>query len=310
MPSQSSEYNAAHNAVVQGQVVQGQVVARPSTYFRQTKYCKYLDHGRRCYAGCTPESFVCHAFYKGNCRRGANCKYLHSQLSLAEPQSKRPRSVSVGIRHGNAVWNNFWSPLQHADTLGIFDKHHVLDTMWFDEAAYVGVELDHIEGMAGITCSRGRKWRQQLFAPDAPWAPMVAECEGYVFTDYPVGYHRDVDVYREDWMAENCIGVRGDKGQVASLLRRPCILFDDREDNVQQLLDRSTSLLPLEGIVVRRGRRRNDWVDQGYFWSTDCLEWPGLLRDFNQRFGQTQTWSSRSGEEEEEEFLAHRASRR
>ena len=51
-------------------------------------------------------------------------------------------SDSVGIRHGNAVWNNFWSHLQHADTLAMFDKHHVLDTMSFDEAVYVGVELD------------------------------------------------------------------------------------------------------------------------------------------------------------------------
>ena len=238
---------------------------------------------------------MCHAFYKGRCGYGANCRYSHGQLSCAEPQGNPPElgsmaSDSVGIRHGNAVWNEFWAHLQYANTLAMFDKHHVVDAMTFKEAVYVGVELDHIQGMAGIVCSFGFKHRQQLFTPGAPWAPMVAECEGYVFTDYPTGNYRDVDVYREVWMAKNCIGVRGDKGQVASLLRRPCILFDDQEDNVQQLQDRSTNFQPLEGIVVRRGRKRNDRVREGYLWSTDCLEWPDLLRDFNERF--TSIWDS------------------
>ena len=31
----------------------------------------------------------------------------------------------------------------------------------------------------------------------------------------------------------SCVGVSGDKGQVASLLRRPAIFFDDKEDNVR-----------------------------------------------------------------------------
>ena len=90
------------------------------------KYCKYLDHGRWRNAGCTPGRFMCHAFYKGRCGYGANCRYSHGQLSCAEPQGNPPElgsmaSDSVGIRHGNAVWNEFWAHLQYANTLAMFD---------------------------------------------------------------------------------------------------------------------------------------------------------------------------------------------
>ena len=85
---------------------------------------------------------------------------------------------------------------------------------------------------------------------------MIAECDGYTFTDYDVGMHPSVDIYRESWMDINCIGVRGDKGQLAQLTRKPCILFDDKERNIDLLRSRSTKECPLDGVVIRTGGKR------------------------------------------------------
>ena len=53
------------------------------------------------------------------------------------------------------------------------------------------------------------------------------------------------------------VGVRGDKGQVAQLLRAPAMFFDNEEDSVALLRDRSLPTQPLDGALVRRGRKRN-----------------------------------------------------
>ena len=71
-----------------------------------------------------------------------------------------------------------------------------------------------------ILCSFGKNQRTEIFRP-GPWTPLVSECDGYLFTDYRVGYHRTVDVYRDWWVGPKMVGVRGDKGQVAQLLRAP-----------------------------------------------------------------------------------------
>ena len=54
-------------------------------------------------------------------------------------------------------------------------------------------------------------------------------------------------------MGQKCIGVRGDKGQVAKLLGVPCILFDCNQDDIDMLRKRSTPQVPLDGVVVCRG---------------------------------------------------------
>ena len=77
-----------------------------------------------------------------------------------------------------------------------------------------------------------------------------------------------------------CIGVRGDKGQVAALIGKPCIMFDDQEDNIDLLRERSTDRVPLEGFVMRRGRKYSRTVSEGFSGTTDCGLWPGLVRRF------------------------------
>ena len=80
--------------------------------------------------------------------------------------------------------------------------------------------------------------RRGVFDPRAPFAPMISECDGHIFTDVRHSHSQEVDVYREPWMQPNCIGVVGDKGQVAQLLRKPALLFDDKEENIDDLRSR------------------------------------------------------------------------
>ena len=112
---------------------------------------------------------------------------------------------------------------------------------------------------------------------------MVASCDGYIFTDYRWSFHATVDVYREAWMPTNCIGVRGDKGQVARLLNIPTLLFDDKEENIDRVRRYKVGH-ELNGVVVRRGRKRKRGVEPGY----ECIindpyKWVARLRHFTQQ---------------------------
>ena len=193
----------------------------------------------------------------------------------------------MGIREGNSVWNEFLHATQSSRSsiraAALFDHHHVVDTLSRPEACTVGVELDHNEVVVSYLCSFGREHRQKPFFEDVPYRPMIAELDGFIFTDYRVGRRDRVDVYREPWMTPSCVGVSGDKGQVASLLRRPAILFDDKEDNVRLLRARSTEECTLDGIIVRRGRKADDPVECGFVELSNCNDWVTAIEAFGAR---------------------------
>ena len=52
-------------------------------------------------------------------------------------------------------------------------------------------------------------------------------------------------------MQSNMVCISGDKGDAAQLLGLPLILFDDREDNISDVVNKGTSRNV--GVVVRRG---------------------------------------------------------
>ena len=159
------------------------------------------------------------------------------------------------------------------DMAALFDHHDVVDTLDFDQACDVGACFDHAYDIAPILCSYGINHRLEAFDRNQPFAPMVAECEGHIFTDYREGWHRNVDVYREYWMPPSCIGFRGDKGQVAQLIGLPTLLFDDKEEVIDLLRRRSNPEVPLDGIVVRRGRKTEWGVAPGYQVANDPTTW-------------------------------------
>ena len=117
--------------------------------------------------------------------------------------------------------------------------------------------------------------------------PVVALCEGYIFTDDRKGGSRTIDIYRDEWMEHNTaigyntIGVRGYKGQVASLFGKPVLLFDDNEENIELLRARSSCQCPLDGVVVRRGRKTRWSVHETFCSSSDPKEWIDIMRHFN-----------------------------
>ena len=84
-------------------------------------------------------------------------------------------------------------------------------------------------------------------------------------------------------MGPKCVGVKGDKGQVASLLRKPSLLFDDIEKNVQLLRDRSTRACPLDGFIVRRRPKATDPVQSGFEELSNCNDWVTVVEAFGAR---------------------------
>ena len=186
------------------------------------------------------------------------------------------------------VWRTFcqMTGLSHPDSHSVVMLDHggVINTVSADEACDTGVERDHLDGTVTLMCSYGYGHRQESLDPTNDYYPLVAECAGYIFTDYRTGFHESVDVYRDPWMPLNCIGIRGDKGQAADLLKKPVLLFDDKEENIDRMRIRSRDSTPLSGILVRRGRNSHREVPPSYVCSNDPREWVEICRHFGSRY--------------------------
>ena len=110
-----------------------------------------------------------------------------------------------------------------------------------------------------------------------------------------------MDVYRNSWMQTATIGVRGDKGQVAGLFGRPCLLFDDHEYQVDAVRRKGVSA---DGVVVRLLRRSSsEPMNPNYTYSSDPYEWKDMVKDFIQTIV-AQGWKVRPPEREAREELA------
>ena len=65
----------------------------------------------------------------------------------------------------------------------------------------------------------------------------------------------------------------GDKGDCAQVLRVPCLLFDDKRDNLQQV--RAKGSAGSNGVLVTR--RRNPRTVPGQTHVADVWQWPGIV---------------------------------
>ena len=198
------------------------------------------------------------------------------------------------LRTGNSIWNEFKSvtELDYSPDgiVALFDHHDVVDTLNYDEACDVGVSLDHIEDANTYLCSFGKSHRQNVLNPYAAWAPMIEDMDGCLFTDYRANPYNWVHVYREPWMPARFVSVSGDKGQVARLMGKPTLLFDDKVDNLNTLHSRA-GRHEVRGILVRRGRLaasassrrfRMDPFARQYLMANDCNHWPSIVRRFSE----------------------------
>ena len=187
------------------------------------------------------------------------------------------------IRSGRGTWREFCEAINldydPDGVVALFDKHHVVDTLSFEEAVNTGVYMDHLEGVTTLLCSYGKSHRRETFDRDQPWSPMVNECDGHIFTDMREG-HPMVDVYREPWMSDTCVAIRGDKGQAAQLLGKPVLLFDDDVANIASVRRRSRPGCYMDGVLVQRGRRSHRGTPRGYVADNDPFSWGRRMKKF------------------------------
>ena len=184
---------------------------------------------------------------------------------------------------GQLLWAD-WSELCHlrdARCVTMFDKHDVVDTLDWEEAADVGVSLDHLgygtyNYMPVILCSRGIGWAHTAFQARAPWRPFVAELDGYVFTTDEKS-RLPVRVWQLPHLPPKAICTNGDKGTVSRLLGVPTLLFDDKERQIHRhnIAHRGNA-----GFVVKRGNQSREPHIRGYAYRSESWTWPVEAENF------------------------------
>ena len=143
-----------------------------------------------------------------------------------------------------------------------FDKHNVVDTMNPEESLrFVGlrnqVHFKNNLGGALVLLSRGTsRWTDALEEGDQT---VFYRCADFLI--YTEKINRDPDrdgpvsIWRYPEMESHMICINGDKGDAAQLLGLPMILFDDKEENLTDIIDKGHR--QNVGVVVRRGEAVN-----------------------------------------------------
>ena len=194
----------------------------------------------------------------------------------------------VFVAGGRCIFDQFCNDtgLVQCNSVSLYDHPNVVDQMSKNTAIEVGVDLDHLVDHCSFLLSYGFSHRRDAFDDCRTCYPMIELLDGYIFTDIRHNQSSVVHVYQDSWMREICkrcivIGVRGDKGQVAQLLNKPAIIFDDREDNVRQVI---AARHGNEGVHVRLRRRfEHEWTHQDqclFKVSESCAEWPIMSMQF------------------------------
>lgn len=174
--------------------------------------------------------------------------------------------------------------LQSATAVGLLDNNGVInEVLCHDAACDVSVDLDHVNNAAVLMCSYVRRGGRSAFDRSQRWCPLVYGCDGHIFTNIKTNRSNLVEIYQEEWMRRDslaCIGVRGDKGQIAKLLRKPVLIFDDKELNIDLVRGHATREVHMDGFLVRMGANARRFVPPGFETANDPYDWPLLLAEF------------------------------
>ena len=128
-----------------------------------------------------------------------------------------------------------------------FDKNNVLDRMCWDHAGKLICVRTHNNALAVV--SRSTKRWGEVFDTKLEWHLAARAADINIFTE-TIHHAGPVRVFRLDGMLANTICINGDKGDVAALIGLPMLLFDDREENLDDVLKKGIS--GCEGVLVRR----------------------------------------------------------
>ena len=165
----------------------------------------------------------------------------------------------------------------HCTSAALFDLHGVVDTMDWEQAAAVGVALEHYDDNLSILCSFAGSRRRRNIEMDQPWKPMLRELSGMAFTTVRDNRSRPVSAARESWMHRHQIVINGDKGQVGLLLSVPALLFDDHERRIDNFVGQSEQH---GGFVVKRGPNYFHRQRNGYYYCNDTGDWIDAISSF------------------------------
>ena len=138
--------------------------------------------------------------------------------------------------------------------------------------------------MQPCSCARMfKKPDKALLTGHRTGAPLVYGCDGHIFTNIERNDSNQVEIYQEKWMRRDspaCIGVKGDKGQIAQLLQKPVLIFDDKELNIELVRGHCTREVTMEGFLVQMGRKARRFIPEGFQTANVPQHWPRLLEEF------------------------------
>jgi hypothetical protein len=148
-----------------------------------------------------------------------------------------------------------------APAVALFDKHGVIDTLSEIEAQKLAIAMDHTNMPYGLCSYAGPERTWDTCHGSFPWSPFLASCDFLIFAREPFNSDPDgrVDVSPDRDLPDKAIRIRGDKGDAARLLGVPVVMFDDRGDQLENILQKASD--HSEAWLVERGeqQRRNQY---------------------------------------------------
>ena len=73
----------------------------------------------------------------------------------------------TGIRGGNHIWREWIHCIgathDATEVVAMFDKHHVVDTLSWQNAMRTGIDMDHMDDVSSVICSYGRSHQQKTW---------------------------------------------------------------------------------------------------------------------------------------------------
>ena len=147
--------------------------------------------------------------------------------------------------------------------VAVFDFCDVVNTLTASQAAARGEQFVW-SNEPYLFCSYGVTHRAELYE-QWPYAEFVECAAGIVFT---AGYgHVDRRSSRQPYIdveedERGALVIWGDKGVVAQLLRRQCVLFDAKIENIEQVMRRGVA--NSFGLLVSVGRKSRQWIPDGW----------------------------------------------
>jgi len=137
-------------------------------------------------------------------------------------------------------------------------------------------------------CSHGLRGVRDIFDDSKVYAPFCAETSGTIFTRLDpdlINTTGSIKVTRPWQIADypEAICISGDKGDAAALFEAPCLLFDDKELNLDRVLAKGAP--GSNGVLVRTGDNAYRRVEHRWHHRLSYHPeiWPDIVKGWGDR---------------------------